>query len=160
MAGNVSNPSETGGIGVSRREHSGVAGANLVGKQFYFVKETSAGVVACSAAGEMANGILTADGTPYAGATDSTGYTVKYASDGFCALKMSTTCSIGDLITTDANGLGKAVITAGVPLLAGSPPYPIAGSNVLARALQAAGAANDVIMVEILHAGLVPTTAD
>ena len=155
------NPTTTGGSdGESRRLVSGIAGANLVGSQYYFSKRTSAGVVLCSVDGEAAEGILQADGTQYVGETDSTGAVVPIAIEGTSRLKMAAACNVGDAIKTTTAGLGTP-ITAGDKAAvtpSGSPPYPVAGAVINAYALEAATAPNDVILVEIRHAGVAPAS--
>ena len=155
------NPTTTGGSGgESCRLTSGIAGANLVGKQFYFCKQNSTGTVLCSTDGEAAQGILQADGTQYSGETDSTGAVVPIAIEGMSRLKMAAACNVGDAIKVTTAGKGTPITTGDKAAVtpAGSPPYPITGAVICAYAREAAAAPDDVILVEIRHAGVVPAS--
>ena len=140
------NPTTTGGLGNYQEEHSAIAGADLSGCQFKFVKLTSSGLVVCDTNGEHADGILLNEGT--------TGAVVKYASGGTCNLWMNASCIVGAKLTTTTAGKGVACATG----TAGVSPYSLSGDYCNAIAVQAAGAQNDFITVQIVHAGVIPTT--
>lgn len=106
---------------------SPTAAADLTGKQWRFGKLTSTGVAVCSTLGERAHGIIGSEPNAAGQALDfyaEVGKRVKVSASG--------AISVGDEITTDANGQAKTAVATNV---------------VVAIAIEAAGAVNDIITV-------------
>ena len=114
----------------------GKATAALSGAEFLAVKfDTSGGIVKASTAGEATLGLLPAEQGNIAAGDDVT-VQIKEC----CLWKAGAAVAAGALLTTDANGKAKTAA---------------AGNFILAVALEAASAADEVIKVQICKAGYV-----
>lgn len=114
----------------------GKATAALSGAEFLAVKfDTSGGIVKASTAGEATLGLLPAEQGNIAAGDD---VTVQIKECGLW--KAGAAVAAGALLTTDANGKAKTAA---------------AGNFILAVALEAASAADEVIKVQICKAGYV-----
>ena len=117
----------------------GKATAALSGAEFLAVKfDTSGGIVKASTAGEATIGLLPAEQGNIAAGDD---VTVQIKECGLW--KAGAAVAAGALLTTDANGKAKTAA---------------AGNFILAVALEAASAADEVIKVQICKAGYVNPT--
>lgn len=118
----------------------GKATAALSGAEFLAVKfDTSGGIVKASTAGEATLGLLPAEQGNIAAGDD---VTVQIKECGLW--KAGAAVAAGALLTTDANGKAKTAA---------------AGNFILAVALEAASAADEVIKVQICKAGYVNPAA-
>lgn len=128
------------------------AAADLSEKQFYCVKIDSNGAIALAGAGEAAVGVL---------------QNKPVAAEAAEVMVMGTTKAVagaaiskGALVASDANGKLKAAVLGKTDTSdAGAAADPLIGSHVLGVALEAATADLQVISIQLLHLGAVPTTA-
>lgn len=111
-----------------------LSGADLTGKLWRFGKETSTGVVACSVAGERADGII-AGGYPTLPTAAGLGFDM--AVERLMKVEAGAAFSSGADLTTDTVGRGIAAT---------------AGDNVNAIACQAATAAGQIVEVRAPYA--------
>lgn len=129
-----------------------LAAADLSAANGKLVKITSSGVNLCSAAGEVAHGVLV--NNPVSGAAAC----VAVAGEVECIAGTGGVTK-GDLITTNASGKGvTATKDYTVTNDASSATDALVGSHVIGVALSTA-AADGYFTLEILHIGAVATTA-
>ncbi|MDE2099055.1 MAG: DUF2190 family protein [Patescibacteria group bacterium] len=119
-----------------------VAAADLSSDQFHFVTTDGSGNAALSAAGAPAIGVL--QDAPTAGEAGA----VRVM--GVSKVVAGAVVAVGSRVASDATG--RAVVYTAASCAAA--PGPVAGSQVLGIALEAAGAAGDVIAVALMHSGL------
>ena len=130
-----------------------VAAADLSAKQYFGVKVDSAGKIALiAAAGELAIGIL--QNKPEA--AQAAEVMVSGVSKGVA----SGAIAAGAKVAFDSAGKLKAAVLGKVDTSdAGAAADPLIGSHVIGILLEAAGADGDIVAVQMLHLGLVPTTS-
>lgn len=118
------------------------ANADLSAAQYSFVKLSGGNVVVCNAAGEPAMGVL--DNTPNAAGQPARVVT------GYVKVRAGGAITAFDPIATDASGKAKTAVKA---------TGTVTGSNAMGIALEAATAADQIILCLIgAPTGAIPTT--
>jgi hypothetical protein len=128
------------------------AAADLSAKQYLAMKVDNTGSIAVAGAGEFTVGVL--QDKPSAATRIGQ---VRVA--GITKMVAGGVVTAGDLVAPDAAGKAKTAVKASSNTSdAGAASDPLAGSNVLGVALDAAANAGELITVLLLSAGAVPTT--
>lgn len=130
-----------------------VAGADLSGQQFRFVKLNAQGQVVLAAAGEFAIGVLQNNPTSGDAAT--------VAVSGITKVRAGGVIAVGAAVASDGSGNAKTAVAGSTNTSdAGAAADALVGSHVLGIHLgPGASAANDIVSVLLTHSGAIPTTA-
>jgi hypothetical protein len=129
-----------------------VAAADHRTNQYRFMAVDNAGKVARAGAGAFALGVLQNNPNADQAATIRV--------EGISKVVAGAAVAVGSLVASDSAGRAIVATLARTNTSdAGAAADALIGSNVMGVALEAAGAAGDIIAIAIVRCGAVPTTA-